>query len=98
MRAWRDARDNPQTQAPIATSEVSQLIATAVWQAFVDFDGPGKRAFAEPLATAWQRAAIALTARLGCAPITTVPAEILRLLRILDEARRLDLEYHRDDT
>ena len=90
VRAWLAARDstNGQQQLSALAGAVPEIVADAIYAAFVGTEGPHKRAFAGTLASAWYRVTCALRERIGVGvpePSST-PEKIAALVRIFSDS------------
>jgi hypothetical protein len=89
ITAWRRSRSAPQPDDRLAllAAEIPSLLAAAVHSAFLQIEGPHKRASAGTLAAAWYLATVALLDRLradvpGIPEVSTVPEAIESLRKI----------------
>lgn len=92
LSAWRSghAEDYPH----ILAGEVSEIVAAAMYEAFVAIEGPHKRAAAGVLAGAWYLATSALLDRLrqdatDVPELRAQPEKVLMLRSIFDDSGRL---------
>lgn len=89
LEAWRRSRDD---RLRMYAAELPELIAGAVWAAFVAETGPHKRALAGALASAWYQVSTAALDRArrdvpDLPELSALPEKITALRRILSDTR-----------